>query len=144
MYSHTGRPSIPPEQLLKALLLQALYTIRATGFWWSRSATAFCFAGLWAWLWMRRSGPLILLHQPCELIDSDVSRLLLAKVVEQARAKKLLSDEHFSVDGTLIEAWASVKSFQLKDGPKPPVAATRSATSTGEAQKRYSRLHHRP
>lgn len=69
------------------------------------------------------------------LIDSDVSRLLLAKVVEQARAKKLLSDEHFSVDGTLIEAWASVKSFQPKDGPKPPVGRNKERDFHGEKLK---------
>lgn len=136
MYSHTGRPSIPPEQLLKALLLQALYTIRSNRL----LVEQISYSLLFRWfvglaldekVWDHSSFSTNL----ARLIDSDVSRLLLAKVVEQARSAKLLSDEHFSVDGTLIEAWASVKSFQPKDGPKPPVGRNKERDFHGEKLK---------
>ncbi|AJY68103.1 transposase [Geobacter sulfurreducens] len=136
MYSHTGRPSIPPEQLLKALLLQALYSIRSNRL----LVEQINYSILFRWfvglaldekVWDHSSFSTNL----SRLIDSDVSRLLLAKVVKQARAKKLLSDEHFSVDGTLIEAWASVKSFQPKDGPKPPVGRNKERDFHGEKLK---------
>jgi len=136
MYSHTGRPSIPPEQLLKALLLQALYSIRSNRL----LVEQINYSILFRWfvglaldekVWGHSSFSTNL----SRLIDSDVSRLLLAKVVKQARAKKLLSDEHFSVDGTLIEAWASVKSFQPKDGPKPPVGRNKERDFHGEKLK---------
>lgn len=136
MYSHTGRPSIPPEQLLKALLLQALYTIRSNRL----LVEQISYSLLFRWFVGLALDEKVWDHSSFStnlerLIDSDVSRLLLAKVVEQARAKKLLSDEHFSVDGTLIEAWASVKSFQPKDGPKPPVGRNKERDFHGEKLK---------
>ena len=66
------------------------------------------------------------------LIDAEVSRRFLANIMAQARKAKLLSDEHFSVDGTLIEAWASIKSFRSKDGPKPPVGRNQERDFHGE------------
>ncbi len=136
MYSHTGRPSIPPEQLLKALLLQALYTIRSNRL----LVEQISYSLLFRWFVGLALDEKVWDHSSFStnlerLIDSDVSRLLLAKVVEQARAEKLLSDEHFSVDGTLIEAWASIKSFQPKDGPKPPVGRNQERDFRGEKLK---------
>ncbi len=66
------------------------------------------------------------------LIDAEVSRLFLAKIVAQARKAHLLSKEHFSVDGTLIEVWASIKSFRPKDGPKPLIGRNLERDFHGE------------
>jgi transposase len=118
MYSHTGRPSIPPEKLLKGLLLQAFYTIRSNRLLCEQIGYNVLFRwflglSLDADIWDHSSFS----TNQQRLIDTDVARKFLAKIVEQARTKKLLSDEHFSVDGTLIEAWASIKTFQPKDDP---------------------------
>lgn len=118
MYSHTGRPSIPPEKLLKGLLLQAFYTIRSNRLLCEQIGYNVLFRwflglSLDAEVWDHSSFS----TNQRRLIDTDVARKFLAKIVKQAREKKLLSDEHFSVDGTLIEAWASIKSFQPKDEP---------------------------
>lgn len=117
MYAKTGRPSIPPERILRALLLQALFSIR--------SERLLCeminYNLLFRWfLGMSADEPVfdhsVFAKNRDRLIDHDVARELLAITVEQARAGGLLSDEHFSVDGTLIAAWASHKSFKRKDG----------------------------
>lgn len=136
MYSHTGRPSIPPEQLLKALLLQALYTIRSNRL----LVEQISYSILFRWFVGLALDEKVWDHSSFStnlerLIATDVARLLLAKVVQQARGAKLLSDEHFSVDGTLIEAWASIKSFQPKDGPKPPVGRNTERDFHGEKLK---------
>ncbi len=136
MYSHTGRPSVPPEQLLKALLLQALYSIRSNRL----LVEQVSYSILFRWFVGLALDEKVWDHSSFStnlerLIDTDVARLLLAKVVEQAWAAKLLSDEHFSVDGTLIEAWASIKSFQPKDGPKPPVGRNKERDFHGETLK---------
>jgi transposase len=118
MYSHTGRPSIPPEKLLKGLLLQAFYTIRSNRL----LVEQIGYNVLYRWFLGLSLEDEVWDHSSFStnqerLINSDVAKKFLAKIVEQARKEKLLSDEHFSVDGTLIEAWASIKSFQPKDGP---------------------------
>ena len=119
LYSKTGRPSIAPERLLRALLLQLLYSIRSARllieqldynilFRW--------FVGLgmddpvWA--------PTVFTKNRDRLLEGDVAREFFEKVLEQARERKFLSDEHFTVDGTLVEAWAGHKSFKKK-GEKP-------------------------
>lgn len=123
LYADTGRPSIPPEHLLKALLLQALYSIRSN----RQLVEQLHYNILFRWFVGLALDEKIWDHSSFStnlerLIEADVSKLFLARIVAQARKAKLLSDEHFSVDGTLIEAWASIKSFQPKDGgPKPPV-----------------------
>jgi len=123
LYAETGRPSIPPEHLLKALLLQALYSIRSN----RQLVEQLHYNILFRWFVGLALDEKIWDHSSFStnlerLIEADVSKLFLARIVAQARKAKLLSDEHFSVDGTLIEAWASIKSFQPKDGgPKPPV-----------------------
>lgn len=136
MYSHTGRPSIPPEKLLKGLLLQAFYTIRSNRLLVEQIGYNVLFRwflglGLDEEVWDHSS---FSTNQE-RLIKSDLAKLFLAKIVEQARREKLLSDEHFSVDGTLIEAWASIKSFQPKDGPKPPVGRNKERDFHGEKLK---------
>lgn len=116
MYSHTGRPSIPPERMLKATVLMALYTVR--------SERMFCeqlgYNLLFKWfLDMDMDEPAFdptsFTKNRARLLEHDVAGHFFNCVVEQARKAKMLSAEHFSVDGTLIEAWASMKSFRPKD-----------------------------
>ena len=136
MYSSLGRPSIPPERLLKASLLMALYTVR--------SERLLCeqleYNLLFRWfLDMELDEPSFdhssFTTNRNRLLEHEVSGEFFRAVVEQARAFKLLSGEHFRVDGTLIEAWASLKSFRRKDrGPgEPPVHAAFSPGQGGAA-----------
>src|SRR5271154_406505 len=122
MYREIGRPSIPPERLLKASLLMALHTIR--------SERMFCeqldYNLLFRWfLEMDVTEPSFdhstFSRNRARLLEHAVADEFFRAVVAQARALQLLSDEHFTVDGTLIEAWASLKSFRRKDaGPHEP------------------------
>jgi len=118
MYSASGRPSVPPERLLKSQLLIALFSIR--------SDRQFCeqlaYNLLFRWfldLEMDEDcfDASTFSHNRERLIRHEVAEEFLAAVVRQARSAHLLSQEHFSVDGTLIEAWASLKSFRPKDEP---------------------------
>jgi transposase len=119
MYSHTGRPSIPPERILKSLLLIALYSVR--------SERQFCeqldYNLLFRWfldmnLTEEGFDATVFTKNRERLMDHEVGRLFFDAVVTQARAGDLMSDDHFTVDGTLIEAWASMKSFRPKgEGP---------------------------
>lgn len=118
MYARIGRPSVPPERLLKAQLLIALYSVR--------SDRQFCeqleYNLLFRWfldLHMDEGSfdASSFSHNRKRLIKHDATRHLLNAIVEQAKRRQLLSEEHFSVDGTLIEAWASMKSFRPKDEP---------------------------
>lgn len=117
MYSTIGRPSIPPERLLRALLVQILYSVRSERMLMEQLE----YNLLFRWfvglevddpVWV----PTVFSKNRDRLLASEVATLFLAEVVDQARQANLLSDEHFSVDGTLIEAWASMKSVQPKDG----------------------------
>lgn len=123
MYSDTGRPSIPPERLLKSLLLIALYSVR--------SDRLFCemldYNILFRWfldmnLEESSFDASSFSKNRERLLEHSVSQRFFDAVVRVARKRGLLSDEHFTVDGTLIEAWASLKSFKRKDGRdrKPP------------------------
>jgi len=116
MYADWGRPSIAPEKLLRALLLQVLYSIRSERMLMEQLE----YNLLFRWfvglnvdesVWV----PTVFSKNRDRLLRSDIAEKFFAQVVEQARDHDLLSDEHFSVDGTLIEAWASQKSFQKKD-----------------------------
>src|SRR5262245_16815747 len=119
LYSKHGRPSIAPERLLRALLLQLLYTIRSERLLMEQldyNILFRWFVGLgmddpvWA--------PTVFTKNRDRLLEGDVAGAFFAQVLEQARERKLLSDEHFTVDGTLIEAWAGHKSFKKKDAQK--------------------------
>jgi len=121
MYAECGRPSIPPERLLKATLLMAFYSVR--------SERLFCeqldYNLLFRWfLDMDMAEPgfdaSTFSKNRQRLIEADIAKHLFFRVVEQARQARLLSREHFTVDGTLIEAWASLKSFKKKDAPPAP------------------------
>ena len=121
MYSDVGRPSIAPEKLLRAQLLQMLYSIRSERLLMEEMDYNLLFrwfVGLNAddAVW----DATVFTKNRDRLLEADVAKLFLAQVVEQARVRGLTSDEHFTVDGTLLEAWASVKSFQPKAEKKSP------------------------
>ena len=121
MYSTTGRPSIPPERLLKALFLQILYSIRS-----ERALIEHLdYNILFRWFIGLSLDDPVWNHSSFSknrdrLIDSDIAVAFLAEIVRKADEKGLLSKDHFSVDGTLLEAWASLKSFRPKDEHAPP------------------------
>src|ERR1035437_6869061 len=117
MYSALGRPSIAPEKLLKALLLQVLYTIRSERLLMEQLGYNLLFRwfvglNMDETVWV----PTVYSKNRDRLLAGDIAAKFFAQVLDQARTAALLSDEHFSVDGTLIEAWAGQKSFQRKDG----------------------------
>ena len=123
MYARRGRPSIPPEKLLRAQLLQMLYSVRSERL----LMEEIDYSMLFRWfvglnldeeVWDASS----FTKNRDRLLEADVAKEFLMRVVEQARSAGLTSDEHFTVDGTLLEAWASLKSFQPRDGKKnmPP------------------------
>ena len=121
MYSGVGRPSVPPEQLLRALLLQLLYTVRSE----RMLMEQLNYNLLFRWfvgltmddeIW----DPTVFTKNRDRLMEAEVARLFFNRVLEQARQNQLLSNEHFTVDGTLIEAWAGQKSFQKKTEKKKP------------------------
>ena len=116
MYSTTGRPSIPPERILKSMLLIALYSVR--------SERQFCeqmdYNLLFRWFLDMNMvedsfDPTVFTKNRERLMDHNVGRIFFDAVVRQARGSGLMSDDHFTVDGTLIDAWASLKSFRPRD-----------------------------
>ncbi len=121
MYARVGRPSIAPEKLLRAQLLQMLYSIRSERLLMEEMDYNLLFrwfVGLNAdeEVWDATT----FTKNRDRLLEADVAKEFLARIVAQARAKGLTSDEHFTVDGTLLEAWASLKSFRPKDERQPP------------------------
>jgi transposase len=118
MYATTGRPGVPPEQLLKATVLMAMYSIR--------SERAFCerlnYDVLFKWFLdlafdVRAFDATRFSKNRQRLVDHEIADRFFAAVVRQAKLRRYISSDHFSVDGTLLEAWASHKSFQPQDGP---------------------------
>jgi transposase len=121
MYASVGRPSIAPEKLLRAQVLQMLYSIRSERLLMEQMDYNLLFrwfVGLNAdeEVWDATT----FTKNRDRLLQADVAKEFLARMVAQAQAKGLTSDEHFTVDGTLLEAWASAKSFQPKDKKEPP------------------------
>ena len=121
LYSPIGRPSIPPEKLLRAMLLQAFYSIRSE----RQLMERLEFDLLFRWFvgigvddaaWDHS----VFSKNRDRLLEGDIAAKFLGAVLSQPRVKRLLSTDHFSVDGTLIEAWASMKSFKPKDGANEP------------------------
>jgi len=120
LYARTGRPSIPPEQLLRALLLQLLYSLRSE----RRLMEELDYNLLFRWfvglgaddrVW----DVTVFTKNRERLLRGEVAQRFFAAVLRQARERELLSDEHFSVDGTLVEAWAGQKSFRPTDDDRP-------------------------
>jgi transposase len=143
MYSEMGRPSIPPEQLLRALLLQSLYTIRSERLLMEEIDYSILFRwfvglGMDEEIW----SPTTFSKNRDRLLHGDIAAAFFDAVVEQARQAGLLSDEHFTVDGTLLEAWASLKSFRRKDeGRTPPPDDPGNPTVNFHGESRRNETH---
>jgi len=142
MYAKTGRPSIPPEKLLRAQLVQMLYSIRSERL----LMEEVDYSMLFRWfVGMNLDEPVwdatVFTKNRNRLLEGDVAREFLCEVVKQAQAKGLTSDEHFTVDGTLIEAWASLKSFQRKDGNSQPPDDPGNPTVNFHGEKRSNQTH---
>ena len=143
MYAATGRPSVPPEQLLKATVLMALYSIR--------SERAFCervnYDLLFKWfLDLAIDAPAFdattFSKNRERLLDHEIAPRFFAAVVRHAKLGRYVSSDHFSVDGTLLEAWASHKSFKPKDGSGPgPSGGSRNAEVSFRGQRRSNQTH---
>lgn len=142
MYSDRGRPSIPPEQLLKATLLMALYTIR--------SERQFCerlqYDLLFKWfLGLNITDPAFdptsFSHNRERLLKHDVAGAFLGEVVREAQRRRLVSEDHFSVDGTLLQAWASLKSYRPRDEQEPPTTGGRNPNIDFRGQRRSRETH---
>jgi transposase len=148
LYSPIGRPSIPPEKLLRAMLLQAFYSIRSERLLMERLEYDLLFRwfvgiGIDDAAWDHS----VFSKNRDRLLEGDIAAKFLAAVLAQRRVKKLLSTDHFSVDGTLIQAWASMKSVKPKDGPngghgEPPAeGGGRNAEADFHGQKRSNDTH---
>jgi transposase len=143
MYSRIGRPSVPPEQLLKATVLMALYSIR--------SERAFCerlnYDLLFKWFLdlpidAAAFDATTFTKNRDRLLDHEIADLFFAAVVGQAKLRRYCSSDHFSVDGTLLEAWASHKSFKPKDGSGPgPSSGGRNAETNFRGRPRSNQTH---
>lgn len=142
MYAEIGRPSIPPEHLLKATLLMTLYSVR--------SERQFCerleYDLLFKWFMDLN------LEDPAfdastfsknreRLLKHDVAARFMQAVLEEAGRRRLLSEEHFTVDGTLLEAWASLKSFRPKDQDDPPAGGGRNPERDFHGERRKNDTH---
>ncbi len=144
LYSPVGRPSIPPEKLLRAMLLQAFYSIRSERLLMERLEYDLLFRwfvgiGIDDAVWDHS----VFSKNRDRLLEGDIAAKFLAAVLAQPKVNKLLSSDHFSVDGTLIEAWASMKSVKPKDGPCEPPAqgGGRNAEADFHGQKRSNDSH---
>lgn len=143
LYSAIGRPSIPPEQLLRALLLQVLYTIRSE----RQLMEQLDYNLLYRWfvgltpddaVWV----PTVFTKNRDRLLEGNIAEAFFQQVLGLAEQHQLLSHEHFTVDGTLLEAWASHKSFQRIAGPPPPSDDDPSNPSVNfRGEKRSNRTH---
>jgi transposase len=142
LYAKLGRASIAPEKLLRALLLQAFYSVRSERqlmeqldynllFRW------FIGLSLDAEVW----DVTVFTKNRERLIAGDIAAKFMAAVLNQGQVKALLSDDHFSVDGTLIEAWASIKSFRPKDGSGEPPAPGRNGERDFHGEQRRNQTH---
>jgi transposase len=142
LYSPFGRESIPPERLVRALLLQAFYSIRSERQLVERIEYDLLFRwfvglGIDEVVWDATT----FTKNRDRLLDGDVAAKFLSAVLSQSRVKRLLSSEHFSVDGTLIEAWASPKSFKPKDGSGEPPGPGRNGERDFHGERRTNDTH---
>jgi transposase len=143
LYAPIGRPSIPPEKLLRAMLLQAFYSIRSERQLMERLEYDLLFRwfvgiGVDDAAWDHSTFS----KNRDRLLEGDIAAKFLSAVLAQPRVKKLLSTDHFSVDGTLIEAWASLKSFRPKDGSdEPPAGGGRNAEADFHGKRRSNDTH---
>jgi transposase len=146
MYSRLGRPSIAPEKLLRASLLQAFYTIRSE----RQLMERLDFDLLFRWfvglgvddeVWDHS----VFSKNRDRLLEAEIAAKFLAAVLTQSEVEQLLSSDHFSVDGTLVEAWASLKSFKPKSGKgmdeDPPASGGRNEEVDFRGEKRSNKSH---
>lgn len=145
MYSEEGRPSVPPETLLKSCLLIALFSVR--------SERQFCeqlgYNLLFRWFLNQTLNDepfdhTVFAKNKARMLESEVAQKFFDGIVRRAKEAHLLSAEHFTVDGTLIEAWASIKSFRPKDGSKknePPPSDPGNPSVDFHGEKRSNKTH---
>ena len=142
LYAPIGRPSIAPQKLLRALLLQAFYSVRSD----RQLMEQLDYNLLFRWFTgLGIEDPVwdvtVFTKNRDRLLDGDIAAKFFRSVLLQPQVKTLLSDEHFTVDGTLIEAWASIKSFKPKDGDEPPASGGRNAERDFHGEQRSNHSH---
>jgi len=142
LYAEDGRPSIAPERLLRALLLQAFYTIRSE----RQLMEQLHYNLLYRWfvglgvddpVWV----PTVFSKNRDRLLRAEVARKFLSDLMTHKEVRALLSDEHFSVDGTQVQAWASMKSFVAQDGSSEPPSGGRNGERDFHGEKRSNETH---
>jgi transposase len=142
LYAKTGRPSLPPEKLLRALLVQLLYSIRSE----RQLMEQLDYNLLYRWfvglsmddpVW----DPTVFTKNRDRLLAGDIARAFFERVLAQAKAQQLLSAEHFTVDGTLIEAWAGLKSFRATGSPAAPPDDPGNPTVNFHGERRSNATH---
>ena len=142
LYSGLGRPSIPPEMLLRATLLQAFFSVRSE----RQLMEQIDYNLLFRWfVGLPIDAPVwhatVFTHNRDRLMETDVAGAFLGALMELGQVKRLLSSDHFSVDGTLIDAWASMKSFRPKDGSGEPPGPGRNGERNFRKEKRSNQTH---
>src|SRR5947209_17418822 len=142
LYADFGRPSIAPEKLLRAMLLQAFYGIRSE----RQLMERLEFDLLFRWFVGLGVDDPVWDHSTFSknrdrLLEGEIAAKFLAAVLAQPKVKQLLSSDHFSVDGTLIEAWASIKSFRRKDGSDQPPGPGRNSERDFHNDRRSNKTH---
>lgn len=142
IYAEAGRPSIPPERLLRALLLQAFFSVRSE----RQLMEQLAYNMMFRWfVGLSMDAPIwdvtVFTKNRDRLLEGDIARKFLAEVLADPVIKPLLSDEHFSVDGTMIDAWASMKSFRPKDGSGAPPTPGRNGERDFHGEKRSNETH---
>src|SRR6266850_2153100 len=142
LYARVGRPSIAPEKLLRALLLQVLYSVRSERL----LMEQLDYNLLFRWfVGLAMDDPIwdatVFTKNRERLLRGDIARAFFLRARAQAEQRGLLSDEHFTVDGTLIDAWASLKSFQRKDAPPPAPDDPGNPTVNFNGERRRNATH---
>lgn len=142
LYEGTGRQSIAPERLLRASLLQAFYSVRSE----RQLMEQIDYNLLFRWFVGLGIDDAVWDHSTFSknrdrLLDADVAAKFLEAVLRHPKVKRFLSDDHFSVDGTLVEAWASLKSFRAKDGSDEPPAPGRNGERDFHGERRKNDTH---
>ena len=142
LYEGTGRQSIAPERLLRASLLQAFYSVRSE----RQLMEQIDYNLLFRWFVGLGIDDAVWDHSTFSknrdrLLDADVAAKFLEAVLRHPRVKRFLSDDHFSVDGTLVEAWASLKSLRAKDGSDEPPSPGRNGELDFHGEKRANDTH---
>jgi len=142
IYSAFGRDSIAPEKLLRALLLQAFFSVRSE----RQLMEQLTYNMMFRWfVGLSMDAPVwdvtVFTKNRVRLLDGEIAHRFLGAILADPRVRPLLSNEHFSVDGTLIEAWASMKSFRPKDGSDDPPAPGRNGEADFKGRRRSNETH---